>query len=86
LRERRLAAQVKLGLLEEGVEPHPVVGGKEWEEMTEDERKYSAKTMEVYAAMVESMDYNIGKVLDFLKAKGELDNTFIVFHSDNGAV
>jgi arylsulfatase A-like enzyme len=86
LRERRLNAQVELGLLDEGVEPHPVVGGADWNELTHDERKYSAKTMEVYAAMVENMDYNIGKVLDYLQSTGELDNTFIIFHSDNGAV
>jgi arylsulfatase A-like enzyme len=86
LRVRRLAAQVKLGLLDDGVEPYPLTGGKEWDEMTEDERKYSAKTMEVYAAMVESMDYNIGKVVKYLESTGQLDNTFIVFHSDNGAV
>ena len=86
LRARRLAAQVKLGLLDDGVEPYPLTGGKEWDEMTEDERKYSAKTMEVYAAMVESMDYNIGKVVKYLESMGQLDNTFIVFHSDNGAV
>jgi arylsulfatase A-like enzyme len=86
LREHRLRAQVDLGLLDEGVEPHPVVGGAAWEDLTYDERKYSAKTMEVYAAMVENMDYNIGKVLDHLESIGELDNTFIVFHSDNGAV
>jgi arylsulfatase len=86
LRKRRLDAQVKLGLLDDGVEPYPLTGGKEWDEMTEEERKYSARTMEVYAAMVDSMDDNIGKVCKHLKAMGELDNTFIVFCSDNGAV
>lgn len=34
---------------------------------------------------VQAMDYNIGKVLDQLEAQGELDNTFIMFLSDNGA-
>jgi len=86
LRERRLLAQVKLGLLDDGVEPYPLTGGTDWESMTEDERKYSAKTMEIYSAMVENMDYNIGKVIDYLERKGQLDNTFIVFLSDNGAV
>jgi arylsulfatase A-like enzyme len=75
-----------LGLLDDGVEPYPLTGGKEWDEMTEEERKYSARTMEVYAAMVDSMDENIGKVIKHLKEIGELDNTFIVFCSDNGAV
>jgi|SRR5579871_1299041 len=86
LRQRRLAAQVKLGLLDEGVEPYPLTGAAEWDSMTEEERKFSAKTMEIYAAMVENMDHNIGKVIHYLEQKQQLDNTFIVFLSDNGAV
>ncbi len=41
--------------------------------------------MEVYAAMVERMDWNIGRVVDYLRQQGQLDNTFILFMSDNGA-
>lgn len=41
--------------------------------------------METYAGMVELIDDNVGRVLDYLKAAGEYDNTFIVFMSDNGA-
>jgi arylsulfatase A-like enzyme len=41
--------------------------------------------MTVYSAMVDHMDRQIGRVLDYLKARGELDNTFIFFMSDNGA-
>lgn len=86
LRERRLSTQVNLGLLDDDVEPYPLTGGTDWESMTEEERKYSAKTMEIYSAMVENMDYNIEKVLDYLERKGQLDDTFVVFLSDNGAV
>ncbi len=85
LRQRRLSQQVELGLLNDGVEPYPLVGGKEWAEMSQDERMYSAKTMEIYAAMVERMDYNIGKVIEYLEGQGELVNTFVFFLSDNGA-
>lgn len=35
--------------------------------------------------MVDSIDHNVGKVMDYLKRSGEYDNTFIVFMSDNGA-
>ena len=35
--------------------------------------------------MVECMDHNIGRVVDYIKGIGELDNTFIMFMSDNGA-
>jgi len=86
LREKRLKAQVELGLLDDGVEAFPLTGGKEWSEMSDEEKKFSAKTMEIYAAMVERMDWNIGRVVEYLREKGELDNTFIVFCSDNGAV
>jgi len=41
-------------------------------------------TLETYKAMVESMDDNVGKILSALSARGKLDNTIIVFTSDNG--
>jgi arylsulfatase len=41
--------------------------------------------MEVYAGMLEAMDYHYGRVVDFLKDIGEYDNTVIIFLSDNGA-
>ena len=40
--------------------------------------------MEAYAGMIESMDYHVGRVIDFLKDIGEYDNTIIVYTSDNG--
>ncbi len=41
--------------------------------------------MEVYAGMLEAMDFHYGRVVDFLKDIGEYDNTVIIFLSDNGA-
>jgi arylsulfatase A-like enzyme len=35
--------------------------------------------------MVEAIDHNVGKVVDYLEEIGELDNTFVCFMSDNGA-
>lgn len=43
-----------------------------------------AKRMAVYAGMLEYMDMSIGRVLDYLQTKGMLDNTVVVFMSDNG--
>jgi arylsulfatase A-like enzyme len=40
--------------------------------------------MEIYAGMVSNLDWNIGRLLQHLKDIGEYDNTFIMFHSDNG--
>jgi arylsulfatase A-like enzyme len=41
--------------------------------------------MEIYAAMVENTDFHIGRLLDYLKKSGQLDNTLVIFCSDNGA-
>jgi arylsulfatase A-like enzyme len=87
LRETRLAALKRLGLCPPDVVAHPVVadGEPEWSDLTAEEQALSARTMEVYAAMVDRMDYNIGKVVDYLTETGELDNTVVIFLSDNGA-
>jgi arylsulfatase len=58
---------------------------KEWSELTDEERRNSCRAMEVFAAMVECIDTNVGKVVDYLEQTGELDNTFVCFMSDNGA-
>ena len=87
LREERLAALKRLGLCPADVAAHPVVadGAPEWADMTAEERALSARTMEVYAAMVDRMDWNIGRVIDHLADTGELDDTVVIFLSDNGA-
>ena len=86
LREKRLQRQVELDLLPKDVEPHPATTDmKEWDDMTKEEKEWSARTMEVFSAMVDKMDENIGRVVDHLKETGELNNTFILFMSDNGA-
>jgi arylsulfatase len=87
LREARLAALKAAGLCPPDVVPYPVVpeGARDWAEMTDAERAISARTMEVYAAMVERMDWNIGRVTQYLSQTGELDDTVVIFLSDNGA-
>ncbi len=87
LRDERLAALKRMGLCPPDVEAHPVVadGAPEWADMSADERAVSARTMEVYAAMVDRMDHNVGRVLDYLTETGELDDTVVIFLSDNGA-
>jgi arylsulfatase A-like enzyme len=56
----------------------------DWSTLPVDERRMNAKRMAVYAGMLEYMDLSIGHVLDHLKAKGMLDNTIVLFASDNG--
>jgi arylsulfatase A-like enzyme len=60
----------------------PIV--QDWNALSPDEQRMNAKRMAVYAGMLEYMDISIGRVLDHLKARGMLDNTVVVFISDNG--
>lgn len=87
LTQKRLRRLVELGLIEAGIEHAPPQGvlGKDWMDMTKSEREASARKMEVFAAMVDLIDQNIGRVVEYLARTGELDNTFILFMSDNGA-
>ena len=86
LRKERLERMKRLGLVAADT---PVYEGHaywpKWETLTPTQQEAEARRMTVYAAMVDHMDRQIGRVLDYLKAKGELDNTFIFFMSDNGA-
>lgn len=86
LREQRLRRLKELGLIGEDVEAHPVIADTpNWQELDDDGRRQSAKAMEVYAAMVERLDWNVGRVVSHLRATGELENTVVIFLSDNGA-
>lgn len=87
LRQQRLKRLTELGMIPKDVRPHPVVADdvKGWEEMSNEEQCLSSRSMEAYAGMVECLDHNIGRVTDYLESIGELDNTYIMFMSDNGA-
>ncbi|KAJ6019299.1 hypothetical protein N7522_001366 [Penicillium canescens] len=87
LRQKRLQRLKELGMVRDDVEPHPVQAEevKSWEEYSADEKKKSAVAMEVFAGMVECIDSNVGKVVEYLRSIDELDNTFVCFMSDNGA-
>ncbi|MFI5132050.1 MAG: sulfatase-like hydrolase/transferase [Chitinophagales bacterium] len=56
-----------------------------WADVPEDRQQDLARRMAIVAAMVDVMDQNIGRVIADLKQKGELNNTLIIFISDNGA-
>lgn len=49
-----------------------------WNELSE-ERRHSSLRMSVYAAQVHCMDYNVGRIIDYLEETGQRDNTLIVF-------
>jgi arylsulfatase len=56
-----------------------------WSELSEEEKQFEARRMEIYAAMVSDLDTYVGEVIAYLERTGELDNTFVMFMSDNGA-
>ncbi len=86
LKASRWEAAKRIGVVPESAElaaRHPMI--EPWEDLSEDERAVQTRGMEVYAGMLEAMDYHYGRVVDFLKDIGEYDNTVIIFLSDNGA-
>ncbi|MFD7733048.1 arylsulfatase [Kitasatospora phosalacinea] len=89
LRAQRFARQLAAGHFPPGTELPERNGeaGYEvgaWDELDEVQRKLYARYMEVYAAMVDSVDRNLGRLTEVLEQLGELDNTIVVFTSDNG--
>jgi arylsulfatase len=86
LRTKRAKALKELGIIPGDAKSFPRLPNvKAWEQMSAEERTMAARDMEVYAAMVDYMDEQIQRVFDWLKEKGEYDNTLILFFSDNGA-
>jgi arylsulfatase A-like enzyme len=90
LRERRYRRMLETGVLEEGTElaprnSEPNNDVQPWDELPPREKELYARYMEVFAAMVGSVDRSTGRLLDELAAMGELDNTIVIFTSDNGA-
>jgi arylsulfatase A-like enzyme len=57
----------------------------EWDTLSADEKKLYSRMMEVYAGFQAYQDEQFGRILDYLEDMGELDNTLIMFISDNGA-
>lgn len=85
LRKQRRARAVELGIIPVDSPMVRMPTTDDWSALDADQQRYQAKRMAVYAAMVEAMDYHLGRLVDYLKARGEYDNTIIIFTSDNGA-
>ena len=71
--------------LKKEVNPGETGECKAWDSLNDIEKEYEATKMAIHAAMVHRMDISIGRIIDQLKAMGELENTLIMFVSDNGA-
>ncbi len=84
-RKRRYNKQIESGILNPAISPLSASDfEKNWNELTEEEREKEILRMQVYAAMIDRMDQNIGRLIEKLKKEKELENTVIFFLSDNG--
>lgn len=59
-------------------------GARAWDELTDQQKTDLDYRMAVYAAQVHRMDWNIGRLVDTLREQGKLENTLLIFLSDNG--
>ena len=85
IRKERYARMTAMGLIDSTttVLSPQVQEDLSWEDNPD--KEWDARAMAVHAAMIDRMDRGIGRIIDKLKATGEIDNTIIVFLSDNGA-
>jgi arylsulfatase len=93
VREQRFAKQKELNVLEPGTKLSPPHGlhysrGNPyvpWNEVAESERKRFDAQMAGFAGMVHCMDRNIGRIVDTIREMGQLEDTLIIYLSDNGS-
>jgi arylsulfatase len=86
VRQERLQRQIELGITPAGTQlaermwfiPDPVV-------LAPASKAILGKKMELYAGMVENLDFHVGRLIDYLKKIGEYDNTIFIVFGDNGA-
>ena len=82
-RQQRYAELVKLGVVNKAWPLSPL-DVPNWESLTEKQRDDMDFKMALFAAIIDRLDQNVGRMVDHLKQIGELDNTLLVFVSDNG--
>jgi len=85
LRQYRYKKMLKLGIINPEwklSEPNP--NTKNWNSLNDSTKRYYDRLMAVYAAMIDRMDQNIGKLLSAIERTGDKDHTLIIFLSDNG--
>ncbi len=80
VRKARWEAQKRMGLVKESWGHAPP--SDDWTEVKN--REFESRCMEVYAAQIDSMDQAIGRIVGELKARGQFENTLILYLQDNG--
>jgi arylsulfatase/uncharacterized sulfatase len=85
MREERLQKAIELGLVPEGTRlSDGAYNDRNWDELSKKEKAYWSRVMQVNAGMMEAADYHLGRLLNHLETKGQLDNTVVIVTSDNG--
>ena len=86
IRERRLQEQRELGLFGKSIEPSPRPAHiPAWETLDEKRRDFEQRRMTALAGMIDRVDQELGRLIKNLTNAGELEDTLILFVSDNGA-
>ena len=85
LRQTRFQRQIELGLITRGTKLSPRTPAiPDWDSLTAEKRDEMDLKMAVYAAMINRIDQNVGRLITHLKQTDAFDNTLILFLSDNG--
>ncbi len=86
VREQRLSRMKRLGIVPDSTVLGPWLAMvPKWADLSAEQQQSEARKMELYAAMVANIDFHVGRLVAHLEQAGELDNTLIIFFSDNGA-
>jgi len=85
LRQARRDKAAALGLIPKDTALRTMPTTGDWDHLSDKDKQFQAREMEVYAAMADAMDDQVGRLIAHLKKTGEYDNTVFVFLSDNGA-
>jgi arylsulfatase A-like enzyme len=84
IRKKRYSRQREMGLIDDSYKLSAATYA-DWDTLSPELRSEESRKMEVYAAMIDRLDQNIGRVLKALEESGRSENTLIMFVSDNGA-
>ena len=83
LRQQRHQRMIQMGLVD-AEWPLTPRDARPWEALSEEKKREMDLRMAIYAAQIDRMDQNIGRLVDALKRQGDFDNTLILFLVDNG--
>jgi len=86
IRQARYKRQLEMGLIDKKwqLSPRPKFIPA-WEDLSDEEKIIQTKKMAAYAGLVDNVDQNVGKLVEFLKKSDRWENTLFLFLSDNGA-